>query len=72
MTPIPSTKLCDITSFPELIAYLAADLDWPIDANDFESYSFDWDATEDLGVAPEHAAKIKQIQQLRPLVSGQP
>jgi hypothetical protein len=72
MTPIPSTHLRDITSFPALVAYLCRELDWPIDADDFDSYAFEWDAVEDLGVAPEHAARIRDIKQLRPLTANQP
>lgn len=72
MSPIPSTHLRNITSFPTLVEYLSSELDWPIDAADFDSYAFEWDAVEDLGVAPEYAARIRDIKQLRPLTANQP
>lgn len=72
MTPPINDQLRSITTFPQLVDYLCDELDWPIDADDFESYTFEWDAAEDLGVAPEHAAKINEIKQLRPLSSNQP
>jgi len=72
MTPPINQQLRTITSFPTLVEYLCDELDWPINVDDFESYTFEWDAVEDLGVAPEHAAKINEIKQLRPLSSNQP
>jgi predicted helicase len=72
MTPPINDALRNITSFPDLVKYLCDELEWPIDADDFDSYTFDWDAHEDLGVAPEHAAKIREIKQLRPLSNQQP
>jgi len=72
MTPIPGQKLRDITSFPQLVRYLADELDWPIDARNFDDCAFEWDAAEDFGVAPEHAAKIRDIKQLRPVTDHQP
>ncbi|MCF8131315.1 MAG: hypothetical protein K9N10_22610 [Deltaproteobacteria bacterium] len=72
MTPSINDQLRDITNFNDLVAYLCDELDWPIDVTDFESYTFDWDAADDLGVAPEHAAKIREIKQLRPLNDQQP
>ncbi len=47
------------------------ELDWPIDSDDVEDISFSYEP-EELGLAPEHAARINQIKQIRPLHSGQP
>lgn len=63
-------KLRNIKRFDQLVAYLRDDLDWPIEKEDFEDLTFDWDADE-LGVDLKTAAKIQTIKQLRPLVSRQ-
>ena len=64
-------ELRGIKSFPQLIKYLRDELDWPIEADDFEDITFDYDP-EELGIDPETAAKIQEIKQLRPLTAGQP
>jgi predicted helicase len=64
-------ELRGIKSFPQLIKYLRDELDWPIEADDFEDSTFDYDP-EELGIDPKTAAKIQEIKQLRPLVSNQP
>ena len=64
-------ELRAIKSFPQLVKYLRDELDWPIEADDFEEITFDYDP-EELGIDPETAAKIQEIKQLRPLVSNQP
>lgn len=64
-------ELRGIKSFPQLIKYLRDELDWPIEADDFEDSTFDYDP-EELGIDPKTAAKIQDIKQLRPLVSNQP
>ena len=63
-------KLRNIKRFDQLVAYLRDDLDWPIEKEDFEELTFDWDA-EELGIDLKTAAKIQTIKQLRPLVSRQ-
>ncbi len=63
-------RLRKIKRFDQLVAYLREDLDWPIDSDDFEDITFDWEA-EELGIDPKHAAKIQEIKQLRPLASNQ-
>lgn len=64
-------RLAAISGFEDLLVYLRDDLEWPIDANDFDDVTFDYDPAE-LGIDAASAAKILQIKQLRPLVGGQP
>lgn len=65
-------RLRAIKTLPSLIAYLRDELEWPIEPNATDDeLIFDYDAAE-LGLAPEHAAQIKQIRQLRPLEGQQP
>ena len=64
-------ELRQIKSFPSLVKYLRDKLDWPIDAEDFDDLTFDYEA-EELGLDAKTAAKIDGIKQLRPLVTGQP
>ena len=64
-------RLQSIKTLPSLLAYLKHDLGWPIDADDSEEVFFDYDPVE-LGFTSEHAAKIKEIKQLRPLDGKQP
>jgi predicted helicase len=63
--------LQDIKSFPSLVKYLRDELDWPIETESFEDLTFDF-APEELGLKPNEAAKVKDIKQLRPLVTNQP
>lgn len=64
-------RIRSIKSFPSLVKYLRDDLDWPIDTDDFEDLTFDYEPQE-LGIDPETAAKIDEIKQLRPMASNQP
>ena len=64
-------ELRAIKTFPQLIKYLRDELEWPIEADDFEEITFDYEP-EELGIDPESAAKIQEIKQLRPLTSNQP
>ncbi len=66
-----ANRLRDIKTFPSLVKYLRDDLDWPIDSDDFEDLTFEWEP-EELGIDPASAAKIQEIKQLRPLSSDQP
>lgn len=63
--------LATIKTLPSLIKYLRDELDWPIDADNFEDLTFDYEP-EELGLAPQDAVKIKEIKQLRPFENGQP
>ena len=64
-------NLREIKTFPSLVKYLRDELDWPIEADDFEDLTFDYEP-EELGIDAKTAAKIEQIKQLRPLVTHQP
>jgi len=70
--PAPLTeRLRDVKTLPQLLKYLHEELDWPIDADDTESVTFDYDPSE-LGLDEKSAVRIKEIKQLRPLSGNQP
>ena len=60
-----------IKTFPSLVKYLRDDLDWPIETEDFDDLTYDYEA-EELGIDVKNAAKIDYIKQLKPLHSNQP
>ena len=62
MQPKDIARLCALTSFPALVAYLRDELDWPIEVEDADDITFDYDAAE-LGIDPKHAVKIEAIKQ---------
>ena len=64
-------RLRGIKTFPSLVKYLRDDLDWPIESEDFDDLTFDFEP-EELGIDPKTSAKIESIKQLRPLSSSQP
>lgn len=64
-------RLRSIKTFPSLVKYLRDELDWPIETDDFEDLTFDYEPDE-LGIDSKIAVKIKEIKQLRPLSSKQP
>lgn len=64
-------KLRRLTDFAALVDYLRDELDWPIEVEDAEDLVFDYDPAE-LGLDPQHAAKIETLKQVRPLVDDQP
>ncbi|MDQ3012273.1 MAG: hypothetical protein M3X11_16385, partial [Acidobacteriota bacterium] len=64
-------KLRSIKSFPSLLKYLRDELDWPIESDDVEDLTFEYEPDE-LGIDPKTAVKIKEIKQLRPLATNQP
>ena len=71
-----SNRLKGIHSFDKLLGYLRDTLGWPIESGDFEELrieksSYEYEPAE-LGLEGEQAAKIKGIQQLRPLQDKQP
>jgi predicted helicase len=70
MTP-DHEHLRSIKTFPQLVAYLRDELDWPISTDDFDELTFEYSADE-LGLDHATAAKIKEVKQLRPLTSNQP
>lgn len=60
-----------IKSFPSLIKYLRDDLGWEFETDDLEDLTFEYEP-EELGLDAKTAVKIKEIKQLRPLVTNQP
>ena len=64
-------KLRQISTIAQLMQYLHEELGWPVDVDDWEVNLFDWQP-EEINLKAEHVVKVKSIQQLRPLVSGQP
>jgi len=66
-----SEQLRHIRSLRELIPFLRDELDWPIDSEDPEDITFDYDPKE-LGIEESTAVRIKEIKQLQPLTGGQP
>ena len=71
MTPDPLDRIRAVKDIPALIAFLRDELDWPIEADDFDELTFDYEP-EELGIDARTAARIEEIKQLRPLVSNQP
>ena len=64
-------SLANIRHFDQLVAYLRAELDWPIGSDAFDEVIFEY-TPEELGIDGKHAAKIQEIKRLRPLAPGQP
>lgn len=71
MNPLNVQRIREIKSFPSLVKYLRDELDWPIEADNFDDLTFDYEP-EELGIDAKTAVKIKEIKQLRPLSSKQP
>ncbi|MHC4891956.1 MAG: type ISP restriction/modification enzyme [Planctomycetota bacterium] len=66
MTNRDAERLRRINAFPQLVAYLRDELQWPfVDFDDPEEIAFDWSA-EELGIEGKHAAAIEEIRQLQP------
>jgi predicted helicase len=64
-------RLRSIKTFPSLVKYLRDELDWPIESDDFDELTFDYEPGE-LGLDAKTAVNVKEIKQLRPLASNQP
>lgn len=63
--PAPATeRLRGIKTLPQLLADLRDELDWPVDSDNSESVTFDYDPSE-LGLDEKSAVRIKEIKQLR-------
>jgi hypothetical protein len=72
MTDITAEELSKINSFPRLVDLLRDKLDWPIPEDyGLEDVVFEYEPRE-LGLKDEDAAKLREIHQLRPLVTNQP
>lgn len=70
MTP-ELERIKSVKSFKALVAYLRDELEWKIDDAEIDDLTFEYEPAE-LGIDKETAVKIKEIKQLRPLVSNQP
>lgn len=64
-------RIKQIRTFPSLVKYLREELDWQIEDEDIEDLTFDYEP-EELGLDKATAVKVKEIKQLRPMVSNQP
>ena len=72
MTDITADELAKVNSFPRLVDFLRDKLEWPIPEDyGLEDVVFEYEPHE-LGLKDEDAAKLREIHQLRPLVTGQP
>lgn len=72
MTGITAEELAKVNSFPRLVELLRDKLEWPIPEDyGLEDVVFEYEPHE-LGLKDEDAAKLREIHQLRPLVTGQP
>ena len=60
-----------VRSINDLIRYLEAELDWPLQEYGLDELTFEYQPAE-LGLHEKDAAKIRHIYQLRPLEYGQP
>ncbi|TPM94232.1 type ISP restriction/modification enzyme [Mesorhizobium sp. B2-1-5] len=70
-------KLADVKTFDQLLPWLAGNLDWPIDEIEiapdtaFDDLTYEYEGKE-LGLKQEDIAHVREIRQLRPLVTNQP
>ncbi len=71
MTPLDIDRIRQVDDFESLVVFLRDELEWPLQAEDIEELSFDYEP-EELGLSEEVAVKINSIKQLRPLASNQP
>jgi predicted helicase len=71
MSAHQSDRIREIKTFPSLVKYLRDELGWPVESTDFDELTFDYEP-EELGIDAKTAARIQEIKQLRPLVTGQP
>ena len=72
MTEITPEDIAAINSFPKLVSLLRDKMEWPLGEDyGFDDVVYEYDPKE-LGFKPEETAKIREIHQLRPLVTGQP
>jgi hypothetical protein len=60
-----------IRDFETLLKYLQKNLDWPIDLEEIEELTFEYQP-EELGLDEECRVRIKEIKHLRPFSTNQP
>jgi predicted helicase len=71
MSGIAAAELANVDSFPKLVSLLRDHLDWPVQEYDFDELTYDYEPHE-LGLKPEETSKVREIRQLRPLITNQP
>lgn len=71
MTATGLDRIKSIKSFSSLVKYLCDELKWPLDAEDLEDLTFEYEP-EELGLDPKAAVKVREIKQLRPFTIDQP
>ena len=64
-------KIKEIVDFNSLVDYLRDELGWPLDADDYEDLTFDYEPDE-LGIDDSVAVKIREIKELRKFTHDQP
>ena len=71
MTPLEMDRIRQVGDFEALVALLREEVEWPLETEDIEDLSFDYEP-EELGISDDVAVKINYIKQLRPLAENQP
>lgn len=69
--PAQQKSLDQVQTFPQLVAWLRDELGWPLESDNYEDISWEYDP-EELGLKKNEAAKIDYIRQLRPMSDKQP
>ena len=69
--PQPAATLRTVGTIDDLLRYLEAELDWPLQEYGLDELTFEYQPAE-LGLNEKDAAKIRKIYQLRPLAHDQP
>ena len=64
-------KLRKVKTISGLLGFLEREMGWPIDRVDLDELTFSY-TPEELGLKKEHAAGIKFVKRLRPLMDQQP
>jgi hypothetical protein len=64
-------KLRKVKTITGLLGFLEREMGWPIDRVDLDELTFSY-TPEELGLKREHAAGIKFVKRLRPLMDQQP
>lgn len=74
MNAMQTGDIENIKNFDQLFPFLRDVLGWPIEEDGFEmdELTFEYDAAKDLGLKKDDIAHIREIRQLRPLVTDQP
>jgi predicted helicase len=68
---MPKKDLRNITKLTDLISYLRDELEWPLESDDIDDLTYDYEP-EELGIDTTKIPKIKTIKQIRPISRKQP